>query len=671
MKTGRKNNILFLGEWAGLDQYLDNCAEAGFTYACLQQVPEEKRNSLFLNYDFLIVNNFDLTPYVHLLGGLRLVISAATGYNFLHLDTFRKHGVNIANLPCYSTGAVAQYVMWAVLHGVRKFDDATRRGRSGDWSKEGLCGRDLSSLTAGMIGLGDIGQNTAALLMGLGMRVYSASRFPNWGGIVPCIGLEEIARISDVLCITCRHDVETEKIIDSSLLGQAKEDVVLICISPHPVIDLDALSNFLETHPKAKAILDIDSIPESHSLLQRENLIITPHIAFFTYSSLQQRIDMCLKLLNDFERNKYTPLVTDNIPTSQKHVETSNGLTTYYIPNRRTEDHLLYLADAFFATQILYTCLKLGVFDAIERGAKTIRHIGKVSQAHQEPLELVLNACASLGLLHKDGNGNYFNSATASQFLVTHSDRYYGDTLVCATETGYASWGRLLDFLRTGISPMNYEQNRRTCAKVARRSTLGAESQSRGIAPLVLKLMIPNRGRFRILDIGCGAATITREILRNCPDADATLLDTPTVLDFCLQRFLAPQGLHNRCTLLAGDYNCIQDFQDDYDYVLLSNILHIDGAESAQTLLRKGYAALKPGGKLIAISFFLNNREDSPVFSTMFSLSCMLLSGKGKVFSTGRVADWLVEMGYKRICVYHLTPIVKAVTGIKPSNEGK
>ena len=175
METGEIDSILFLGEWEGLDYHLDNCVDSGLTYEYLRSVPEERGDGLFSDFDYLIVNNFDLTPYVHLLGGLRLVISAATGYNFLHLDAFRKHRVNITNLPYYSAGAVAEYVLWAVLHGVRKFDEATARCRSGGWSKQGLCGKDLSSLTAGMIGFGDIGQNAAAVLMGanlLGAREY-------------------------------------------------------------------------------------------------------------------------------------------------------------------------------------------------------------------------------------------------------------------------------------------------------------------------------------------------------------------------------------------------------------------------------------------------------------------------------------------------------------------
>jgi lactate dehydrogenase-like 2-hydroxyacid dehydrogenase/SAM-dependent methyltransferase len=660
-----KENILFLGKWAELDKYFPRFSGEKFRYSHLRSLDISLLENPLEQYRYMVVNNFDINPYLDLMKDMELVIYAATGYNFLDLRSLKEKKINITNLPYYSTQAVSEYILWAVLHGTRRFYQSVNKSKGDSWQKTGLCGKHSNQLTAGFIGFGDIGAQSAALLSGMGMKVVRASRFPNWDSTIPNLPLKELAAVSDVLCITCKHDIQTEQLFDKELISLCKKDVTIVSISPNSVIDLEYLGDFLKHNIEASAILDLDFIPETHPLMECPNVQITPHIAFYTDNAVEQRIAMAVSMVENHSAGLYIPPITSNNSHPQAIQEQYDRMTVYNIPERRPEDNLLCLTDAFFSSQVIYTALKFAVFDLVEQGFRTIEEIGNKTDTDKKVLGLLLNACSGLGLITKDEKNYFYNSKTASRFLVSSSPEYYGNTLICAIQVGYEPWGKLSEFLKTGIPPIRYEQIRRSNPDIARLSTLGADSQTRKIAGLVDKHILRSSISGTLLDIGCGAATISRHLLKNYEDLQVTLLDTAPVLSFCKENYLVPEKVIDHTALLEADYNTIEEFPGTYDYILLSNILHIDDPDRSVLLLEKAFRALKKGGKLIAISFFLNEKEDTPVFSAMFSLSCMLLSGRGSVPNISSTNQWMSRIGYKNICFYHLTQLIRAITGVK------
>jgi glycerate dehydrogenase len=163
------------------------------------------------------------------LGKLKYIGITATGVNVVDIAAAAEQGVLVANVPSYSTPSVAQMVFAHVLHHtqhVGKHADAVRSGR---WSAAaGWCFWDsplaeLSGLTMGVVGLGQIGRAVARLADAFGMTVLAATRtdgdVPGYVRVVP---LDTLFRESDVLSLHCPLTPETEGLVNHERVALIK-----------------------------------------------------------------------------------------------------------------------------------------------------------------------------------------------------------------------------------------------------------------------------------------------------------------------------------------------------------------------------------------------------------------------------------------------------------------
>jgi glycerate dehydrogenase len=276
--------------------------------------------------DLVIFNNVDVNPFLERFRTVEFALLAATGYEFIDLDRANELGISLANLPDYASESVVEYMLWAALRCLRPLEAAAARPGAGDWGKSGLCGRGLAGLVAGIVGYGAIGSRLAGQLEAAGMQVQVTARRPGtpaavyrgWGSPRPqaqhvLVPLAELARTSDVVFVCCSADptsigapnrrtsrLGTPHLINGDFLRRMKDDAVLISISPNSVIDLCALAGALKDRRRMLAVLDLDPIPPSHPLLSCENALITPHVAFLTFNTLQRRVEKCIETIQAY-----------------------------------------------------------------------------------------------------------------------------------------------------------------------------------------------------------------------------------------------------------------------------------------------------------------------------------------------------------------------------------
>ena len=135
--------------------------------------------------------------------GVKLIALRCAGFNNVDLKAAAAAGIKVVRVPAYSPYAVAEHGVALLMSLTRHIPQAYLRTKTANFNIEGLTGRDLFGLTAGILGTGKIGRIMADILMGFGMKIIAYDPFPNeqWAKEknIEYVGLDEIFQRSDVL----------------------------------------------------------------------------------------------------------------------------------------------------------------------------------------------------------------------------------------------------------------------------------------------------------------------------------------------------------------------------------------------------------------------------------------------------------------------------------------
>lgn len=251
---------------------------------------------------------------------LRLICLTATGYNNIAIDTARELGVPVSNTLGYATDSVVQHVFALMLaHHTRLFD-YTAAVRRGDWSRsEQFClldypVRELSGMTLGIVGYGELGRGVARIAEAFGMRVMVSQR-PGGPAADGRHALDEVLRESDVISLHLPLLDNTRHLIDERALGLMKPTALLVNTARGAIVDNAALADALrrgEIGGAALDVLDVEPPPVDHPLLAGDipNLIVTPHTAWAGRQARQNAVDQTVANIQAFLDGSPRNLVT-------------------------------------------------------------------------------------------------------------------------------------------------------------------------------------------------------------------------------------------------------------------------------------------------------------------------------------------------------------------------
>ncbi len=237
------------------------------------------------------------------LPNLRYVGVLATGYNNIDLDAARARGIDVTNIPAYSTDSVAQSVFAHILNIAGMAEQHAEAVRRGQWTAStDICfclGRltEISGLTLGIIGYGAIGRAAAKIARAFNMGVLAFSPRLKPGdsdGTAMYAALDEIFASSDIISLNCPLKESTREIINSENISKMKDGVWIINTGRGPLIDESALADALKSGKVGAAGLDVLSSeppPSSNPLIGAPNCHITPHIAWTTFAARKRLIE--------------------------------------------------------------------------------------------------------------------------------------------------------------------------------------------------------------------------------------------------------------------------------------------------------------------------------------------------------------------------------------------
>ena len=239
---------------------------------------------------------------------LKVIGRGGVGLDNIDVDYAKEKGVKVINTPAASSASVAELVFAHLLNGVRFLKNANRdmplegESKFKDLKKSYAKGVELRGKTLGIIGFGRIGQATAKVAIGLGMKVIAADAFLEEATIevdffdgqkldfhIKTISKEEVLKQSDF--ISLHVPAQKEYVIGKKELEMMKDGAGLINAARGGVIDEVALVEALDSRKLAFAGLDVfESEPKPEiKVLMNPHMSLSPHIGGST-NEAQDRI---------------------------------------------------------------------------------------------------------------------------------------------------------------------------------------------------------------------------------------------------------------------------------------------------------------------------------------------------------------------------------------------
>jgi glycerate dehydrogenase len=252
---------------------------------------------------------------------LKLIAVAATGYDCVDVESCRRRGIAVANIRNYAVHTVPEHVFAMVLALRRNLLAYRHDVEQGLWQRaDQFCLLthpigDLFGATIGIIGEGAIGQGTAAIARGFGMKALFADHEPPKAPGVEFTPLAQVLEASDVISLHLPLTAGTRNMIGIEQLRRMKRNALLINTARGGLVDEQALIRALDQGLIAGAgfdVLTMEPPREGNPLLdvRRHNFILTPHVAWASDGAMQALADQLIDNIDAWADGKPQNLLT-------------------------------------------------------------------------------------------------------------------------------------------------------------------------------------------------------------------------------------------------------------------------------------------------------------------------------------------------------------------------
>lgn len=243
--------------------------------------------------------------------GIKQIAQRSAGFDMYNLEKARENNIIISNVPSYSPNSIAEYAVTSALQLVRKTHLIDQKVKEQDfrWQKP-IMAREIKSLEVAIIGTGRIGQIAARIFKAFGCRVVGYDLYPNEQAkeyLEYKNSVQDAVKHADIVSIHMPATDDNYHLFNEDLFDAFKQDAVFINTARGSIVDTKALLKALDGGKISGAALDTyenegtyfpkdfrgQEITDSmlKDLMKRPNVIITPHIAFYTDIAVQNLVE--------------------------------------------------------------------------------------------------------------------------------------------------------------------------------------------------------------------------------------------------------------------------------------------------------------------------------------------------------------------------------------------
>jgi glycerate dehydrogenase len=295
---------------------------AGFEYVEHDKTSPEQVVERLKDATVAITNKIPLrAEALKQLPNLKMIAVAATGYDVIDVPYCKEHGIAVANIRNYAVHTVPEHAFALILALRRNLIAYREDVQNGVWQKsDQFCFfthdiGDLFGATIGILGEGALGQGTAKIARGFGMKVLFADHEPPKMEGVEFTPLDQVLAEADVISVHCPLTPSTRNMIGIEQFRKMKRNCLLINTARGGLVDEQALIQALDEGLIAGAGFDVlttEPPKNGHPLLdvRRPNFILTPHVAWASDGAMQFLADQLIDNIDAWAAGKPQHLVT-------------------------------------------------------------------------------------------------------------------------------------------------------------------------------------------------------------------------------------------------------------------------------------------------------------------------------------------------------------------------
>lgn len=217
---------------------------------------------------------------------MQVIARTGIGVDKVDVGEATRRGIVVCNAPDGPTISTAEHAVALILAIVKDLKGSARRLQAGETNLyAGYTGVELAGKTLGLVGYGRIARRVADAGRGLGMDVVAYDPFcpaTEFGATLPAGSLEGVLQAADVVSVHVPLTDETARLFGAAAFGAMKEGAVFVNTARGGLVDHEALLVALESGRLFGAGLDVtepEPLPPDHPLLNRDDVIVTPHVA--------------------------------------------------------------------------------------------------------------------------------------------------------------------------------------------------------------------------------------------------------------------------------------------------------------------------------------------------------------------------------------------------------
>ena len=264
----------------------------------------EKNIERAADADIVVESNMPLRKdFLDACPKLKMLSIAFTGLDHIDMEECKRRNIVVKNAAGYSTEAVAEETICMMIGLYRHVIENDRITRSCKGPSIAP-GREIAGKTVGIIGMGAIGQRTAALAQAFGCKVIAWNRTPKQVQGVTFVDKETLLKESDIVALHIALNDETRNFLTAKDFAIMKPSAVIVNAARGPVVNTKDLAEALKNGVIAGAALDVyDGEPPldaNNPILSAPNTMLLPHIGFATKEAFEARLEIVVNNIYKF-----------------------------------------------------------------------------------------------------------------------------------------------------------------------------------------------------------------------------------------------------------------------------------------------------------------------------------------------------------------------------------
>ena len=268
-------------------EYIEQMRAAGLTVDVRDDITPEQLMVELPNYEGMVVRSrtkvrkdlIDVCP------NLKVILRGGAGLDTIDHEYAKTKGIAVMNTPLANSKSVAELAIGYMLMLARSLYAATATMKAEKWEKKAFTGDEIGGKTLGLIGIGNIGKETAKRAIAMDMTVVAYDPFvKETSNGIKLVTLDELLAQADYISLHLPKTKESANMINTEQFAKMKKGVRIVNCARGGIVNEDALYEALTSGKVAGAALDVfnEEPPNDWKLAKLDNVIASPHIGAAT-----------------------------------------------------------------------------------------------------------------------------------------------------------------------------------------------------------------------------------------------------------------------------------------------------------------------------------------------------------------------------------------------------